>query len=199
MYIVCLDLESVLIPEIWLSVAKETKIKELELTTRDLPDYEALMKRRLKILQAHNIKLRDIQKIIKKIEPLNGALSFLNWLRKRCPVIILSDTFIEFGNILMEKLDYPTLFCNSLKIDKNGFIKNYRLRQKDGKKEAVKALKSLGFKVIAIGDSYNDISMLREADIGILLKAPTELKKEFPQFPNAQNYRELKSNLKKYI
>ena len=199
MYIVCLDLESILIPEIWLSVAKKKKIKELELTTRDLPDYEALMKRRLKILQAHNIKLRDIQKIIKKIEPLNGALSFLNWFRKRCPVIILSDTFIEFGNILMEKLDYPTLFCNSLEIDKNGFIKNYRLRQKNGKKESVKALKSLGFKVIAIGDSYNDISMLREADIGILLKAPTELKKEFPQFPNAQNYRELKSNLKKYI
>lgn len=199
MYVVCIDLESILIPELWRQVAEKTKIKELGLTTRDIPDYDALMKRRLKILKTHNIKLKDVQKVIGETEPLKGALPFLNWLRKRCPVIVLSDTFIEFGNILMRKLDYPTLFCNSLEIDNNGFIKNYRLRKKDGKMKTIKALQLLGFKVIAIGDSYNDITMLKAADFAILFKALDKIKKEFPQFPNARNYRELKSFLEKYI
>ena len=199
MYIVCLDLESILVPEVWLNVAKKTKIAELRLTTRDLPDYNALMKRRLKILRVHNIKLKDVQKIIEEMEPLNGAVAFLDWLKKRCQVIVLSDTFIEFGNILMKKLGYPTLFCNSLEIDKNGFIRSYKLRKKNGKMKAIRALQLLGFKVIAVGDSYNDVTMLKEANIGFLFKASNKMRKEFPQFPNIQNYRELKSVLEKYI
>jgi phosphoserine/homoserine phosphotransferase len=199
MYLVCLDLESILVPEIWMKIAEATKIKGLKLTTRDVRDYDVLMKRRLKILRTHNIKLKDIQKIILKMEPLKGALAFLNWLRKRSQVIVLSDTFIEFGSILMQKLGYPTLFCHSLEVDKNGFIKNYRLRENGGKVQVVKALQRLGFKVIAIGDSYNDITMLKEADVGFLFKASDKVRKEFSQFSNAQGYKELKSLLEKYI
>jgi len=199
MYIVCVDLESILTPEVWINVADRMKIKELRLTTRDVPDYDVLMKRRLKILKSHNVKLKDVQKIIEKMEPLKGALAFLNWLRKRCQVIVLSDTFTEFGNILMRKLGYPTLFCNYLEVDKSGFIKNYRLRKREGKMKAIEALRSLGFKVIAIGDSYNDITMLKGADVGFLFKASDKVRKEFPRFPDAQSYGELKSLLEKYI
>lgn len=199
MYIVCLDLESILTPEIWISVAKKTKIKELRLTTRDVPDYDALMKRRLKILKIHNIKLKDIQKVIRGIKPFRGTLKFLDWLREKSQVIILTDSFYEFTRPLAEKLSYPVIFCNSLEVDKNGFIKNYKLRQKDGKKKSVMALKSLGFKVIAVGDSYNDINMLKMADLGILFNAPTEVKKDFPQFTTVDDYRGLKLILEKHL
>lgn len=196
MKIVCLDLEGVLLPEIWLNVAKKTKIKELELTTRDVPDFELLLRRRLKILREHKIRLKDIQKIIKNIEPLRGALNFLDWLRKRFLVIILSDTFYEFINPLLEKFSYPTIFCNSLKIGKDGFIKNYQLRQKNGKQNLVKFLKSLGFEVVGIGDSYNDLEMLKEADFAILFKPPKNIIADWPKFPIAKNYSEMKSILK---
>lgn len=199
MYIICLDLESILTPEVWVNVAKKTKIRELRLTTRDVPDYDALMKRRLKILRAHNLKLRDVQKVIQGMKLLRGALNFLNWLRKKCQVIILTDSFYEFVGPLMEKLFYPTVFCNWLEIDKNGFIKNYKLRQREGKKESIKAIKSLGFETIAIGDSYNDITMLEVADIGILFNASAKVKKDFPRFRAVNTYRELKLILKKYI
>ncbi len=199
MYIVCSDLESIFTPETWLHIAERTKIKELQLTTRDVPNFEALTNKRLKILKSHKIKFVDIQKIIKDMKPLEGAIDFLNWLRKRCQVIILSDTFSEFVNPLIEKLSYPTIFCHSLKIGKDGFIKNYILRQKDSKRKSVKSLKLLDFKVIAIGDSYNDINMLKEADIGIFFKPSKDMKKKFTQFPVAQGYKELKSKLKKYI
>lgn len=199
MYLVCLDFESILIPEIWIQIAKKTNIKGLELTTRDIPNYDILMKRRLGILKTHKIKLKDIQKVIEEIEPFEGAVSFLNWLRKKCRVIILSDTFFEFVSPLIEKLSYPTIFCNSLDIDKNGFIKNYRLRQKNGKQKAVRFLKLMEFKIIAVGDSYNDIGMLNEADSGIFFKPPKSISKEFSQFPVTQSYKELKLKLSKYI
>ena len=199
MHIICIDLESTLTPEIWVEVSDKTKIKELGLTTRDIPDYDLLMKKRLKVLKENNLKLRDIQKIIEKIKPIKGAPDFLNWIRRKTQVIILSDTFVEFGNILMEKFNYPTLFCNNLKIDKKGFIINYESRNREGKMETVKALQSLNFKVVAIGDSYNDIAMLKKANAGFLFKAPNKIKKEFPQFSNAQNYKELKNFLKKYV
>lgn len=182
-------------PEIWLNVAKKTKIRELELTTRDVPDYDFLMKRRLKILKDNKIRLKDIQKIIKNIKPLKGALNFLDWLRKRFPVIILTDSFYEFLAPLFQKLSYPTIFCNPLKIDKDGFVNDYRLRQENGKRNSVKILKVSGFEVVAVGDSYNDLEMLKEADFGILFKPPQKIIKELPQFPVAQNYAELKSKI----
>lgn len=186
-------------PEIWLNIAQKTKIKELELTTRDVPNFELLMKRRLKILKENKINLKDIQKITKKIEPLKGALNFLGWLRKKFPVIILSDTFYEFINPLMEKLSFPTIFCNSLEIGKDGFVKNYQLRQKNGKQNLVKFLKSAGFEVVAVGDSYNDLKMLKEADFGILFNPPKNIIRHWPKFPIAQNYSDLKSKLKSSI
>ncbi len=199
MRLVCLDLEGVLLPEIWINIAKRTKIKELELTTRDVPDYDFLMKKRLKILEENGIKIKDIQKIIKEIKPLKGALNFLNWLRKRFPVIILSDTFYEFINPLVNKFSLPTIFCNKLEVDKEGFIKNYRLRQEDGKRKSVEILKKLGFEVVAIGDSYNDLEMLGKADFGILFKPPKKIIEKLPKFPTAKNYSELKSKLKSFI
>lgn len=196
MRLVCLDLEGVLLPEIWINIAKNFKIKELELTTRDISDYNLLMKGRLKILKENKIKLKALQKIIKNLKPLKGAINFLNWLKERFPVIILSDTFYEFINPLVNKFSLPTIFCNKLEVDKEGFIKNYRLRQEDGKRKSVEILKKLGFEVIAIGDSYNDLEMLKEADFGILFKPPKKLIEELPKFPTAKNYSELKSKLK---
>jgi len=189
--ICCLDLEGVLVPEIWIAVAEKTRIKELRLTTRDCPDYDALMKRRLAILRQHGIKLRDIQNVIAKIYPLVGAKDFLNKLRARFQVIILSDTYYEFAGPLMKKLGYPALFCNWLATDSNGFIVNYHLRQKNGKEKAVEGLKQLGFTVWAAGDSYNDISMLKAADRGVLFKPPRKIVAEYPQFKITKNYREL--------
>lgn len=198
MYIVCLDLESVLIPEIWIIISKVTGIQDLQLTTRDVPNYEVLMKQRLQVLSTYNLTFKDIQKIVETIKPFDGAVTFLNWLRKHFPTIILTDSFYEFVLPLMEKLAYPTLFSNSLEIDKRGLIKNYRLRQQNGKVKAVKALKTLNFQAIAIGDSYNDIEMLQEAEIGILFNPSKNIQKEFPNFPVVNSYNELKGQLIQY-
>jgi phosphoserine/homoserine phosphotransferase len=199
MWAVCLDLESILIPEIWQELAKGLKIEELKLTTREIPDFNLLMEKRLNALLKNNIKIQDLQKIVRKIKPLKGALSFLNWLRKNFPTIIVSDTFFEFWKVLEGKLNFPVVFCNNFEVDKEGFIKGYKIRKENGKLETVKALKSLGYKVIAIGDSYNDVAMLKAADVGILFKAPKEMMRELSRFKCAKNYRDLKSILKKYI
>ena len=192
--LVCLDLEGVLLPEIWIAFAEETGIKELKLTTRDIPDYDELMQGRLKILEENNLKLIDIENVIKTLSPLEGAITFLNWLKSEFQVIILSDTFYQFAKTLMQSLDYPTLFCHELTIDIKGNITGYQLRQKDGKAKAVSALKRLNFKVIAAGDSYNDTGMLQEADAGILFCPPENVVKEFPQFPISRNYEEFKKS-----
>ena len=191
MAICCLDLEGVLVPEIWIQVSEKTRIKELRLTTRDIPDYDALMKRRLKILREHKIRLRDIQKVIGAVQPLPGAKAFLDKLRADRQVIILSDTYYEFAMPLMKKLGFPVLFCNWLETDPSGAISNYCLRQKNGKEKAVLGLKNIGFKVHAAGDSYNDITMLKAADKGVLFNPPANIVKEFPQFPVTKNYKEL--------
>ena len=195
MAVCCLDLEGVLVPEIWIQVSEKTKIKELRLTTRDVPDYDILMKRRLKILREHKIKLRDIQKVISNIQPLPGAKAFLDKLRSKRQAVILSDTYYEFAAPLMKKLGFPVLFCNWLETDSRGTISNYCLRQKNGKEKAVRALKNIGFKVIAAGDSYNDVAMLKAADKGVLFNPPANIRKEFPQFKVAKNYKELSKAL----
>ena len=191
----CLDLEGVLLPEIWIAFAEKTGIEQLRLTTRDIPDYDELMQGRLKILKDNNLKLIDIQKVIKRLSPLEGAIDFLGWLKSEFQVIILSDTFYQFVGPLMKSLGYPTLFCHELTIDSKGSITGYRLRQKNGKTKAVSALKKLNFKVIAVGDSYNDTGMLQEADAGILFCPPDNVIKEFPQFPVSRNYDEFKNTL----
>ena len=191
----CLDLEGVLLPEIWIAFAEKTGIEQLKLTTREIPDYDELMEGRLKILHDNNLKLLDIQNVIKTLSPLAGAIDFLAWLKSEFQVIILSDTFYQFVGPLMKRLDYPTLFCHELTVDSNGSITGYRLRQSDGKRKAVSALKKLNFKVIAAGDSYNDTGMLQEADAGILFCPPDNVIKEFPQFPVSRNYEEFKNTL----
>jgi len=188
--IACLDLEGVLLPEIWIKFSEKSGIDELKLTTRDIPNYSKLMQTRLQILQAHNLKINDIQDVINTLEPLEGAKEFLFWLKSEFQVIILSDTFYEFSGPLMKQLDYPTLFCHQLIIDSKGSIVDFRLRQEDQKTKAVKALQGLNFKVISAGDSYNDIGMLKQADAGILFCPPESVIKEFPIFPVAQNYHE---------
>jgi phosphoserine / homoserine phosphotransferase len=193
----CLDLEGVLLPEIWISFAEKTGIEKLKLTTREVPDYDELMQGRLKILKENNLKLIDIQNVIKKLSPLEGAVDFLSWLKSEFQVIILSDTFYQFVGPLMQKLDYPTLFCHKLIVNNNGDITNYHLRQKDSKTKAVSAFKKLNFTIIAAGDSYNDIGMLQEADAGILFSPPENVVKEFPQYPVSRNYEEFKSILLK--
>ena len=189
--IICLDMEGVLVPEIWIQVARKTKIKELRLTTRDIPDYNILMTRRLKILKESGIRLVDIQKVIASMKPLPGARKFFDTLRAERQTIILSDTFYEFAMPLMRKLGFPTLFCNWLTTDRAGLIRGYRLRQKDGKTQAVRALKKIGFKVTAAGDSYNDLGMLKAADRGVLFNPPAKVVKEFPGFKVTRNYNEL--------
>ena len=188
----CLDLEGVLVPEIWIAFAEQTGIEKLRLTTRDIPDYDELMRGRLKILDENNLKLADIQKVIEKIKPLEGAYDFLGWLKSEFQVIILSDTFYQFAGPLMAQLDYPTLFCNALIVDNEGRIANYRLRQDDGKTKAVMALQSLNFQVVAAGDSYNDTGMLKKADAGIFFRPPESITEEFPQFPVTHQYEEMK-------
>ncbi len=188
-----LDLEGVFIPEIWINVAKKTGIEELRLTTRDIPDYDELMQRRLRILDQHNITLDQIQEVIGTLTPLDGAKEMLAWLKAHYQVIILSDTFYEFSYPLMKQLDFPTLFCHSLEVDETGKVTNYKLRMPDQKRESVKALKGLNFRVIAAGDSYNDTTMLMEADAGILFSPPQNVIDEFPQFPVTNNYVELKA------
>ena len=199
MYIVCPDLEGILVPEIWISVAEKAGIEELRLTTRDVPDYDQLMRGRLQILKRVNLKIRDIQEIIQSMEPLDGALEFLEWIRERFQIILVSDTFVEFADPLLEKLNRPTLFCNSLIIDADGTIADYQLRQRDGKRHVVEALRGLGFEVIGIGDSYNDSTMLEAANHGILFRPPQNIKSEFPHFPVIETYVELKLVLERYL
>lgn len=191
--IACLDLEGVLVPEIWINVAAATGIDALKRTTRDEPDYDKLMRGRLQILDQHDLKLADIQRVIGQMQPLDGALEFLRWLRSRFQVIILSDTFDEFAAPLMSQLDNPCLFCNSLVVDPSGRVTDYRLRIRDGKRKAVMALKLLNFNVVAAGDSYNDTTMLTEADAGILFRPPDNVIRDFPQFPVTRTYDELRA------
>jgi phosphoserine/homoserine phosphotransferase len=198
MYIVCPDLEGIFVPEIWINVAEKTGIDELLLTTRDVPDYDQLMRGRLEILKRAGLKITDIQKVIQSMEPLDGALEFLAWLRETFQLILVSDTFVEFADPLLQKLGRPTLFCNSLIIDPDGTIADYRLRQRDGKRHVVEALKGLGFAVISVGDSYNDTTMLGAADHGILFRPPERVKDEFPQYPVVGTYEELKTLLLRY-
>lgn len=195
MNIVCSDLEGVFVPEVWINVARKTGIDELKLTTRDISDYDVLMKRRLAILADNHLTIKDITDVIATIEPLEGAVAFLDWLRREAPVIIVSDTFTQFAGPLMEKLKMPALFCNELIIGDNGTVTGYALRQKDGKRKTVQALKSLNYRVAAMGDSYNDISMLKEAECGILFRPPENVIAEFPQFPVITDYAQLKEML----
>lgn len=190
--IACLDLEGVLVPEIWINVAAATGIDALKRTTRDEPDYDKLMRGRLEILDQHGLKLKNIQEVIGRMKPLEGAAEFLDWLRHRYQVLILSDTFYEFAAPLMAQLGHPTLWCNALVVDEADRVVDYTLRIRDGKRKAVMALKLINFEVIAAGDSYNDTTMLLEADGGILFRPPENVRREFPQFPVAQTYDELR-------
>ena len=197
MRIVCLDLEGVLVPEIWIEFAERTKIPELRRTTRDEPDYDVLMKYRLDILRQHKLGLPDIQKVIAEMGPMAGARAFLDQLREDYQVVILSDTFYEFAHPLMRQLGWPTLFCHSLEADSSGMLVNYHLRMPNQKMEAVRRFKEINFKVIAAGDSYNDTAMLQEAHAGILFRAPDKVIAEFPQFPVTMNYSELRAEIDK--
>lgn len=196
MKIVLSDLEGIFLPEIWINVSKKTGIEELRLTTRDIPDYDVLMQKRLGILDEHGIKINDIQAVIATMDPLEGAVEFLDWLRARTQVIVVSDTFVQFASPLMKKLGWPPLFCHTLSIAADGTITGYNLRQADSKRQAVIALKSLYYSTIAIGDSYNDVTMLKEAEAGILFDPPDNVKQEFPEFPVTYNYDQLKDILK---
>ena len=191
MLVACLDLEGVLVPEIWINVAERTGIEELRLTTRDIADYDELMTYRLKTLDKHGIKLSQIQSVIAGLGPMDGAPEFLNWLRERFQVVILSDTFYQFGMPLMAQLGYPALFCHNLEIADDRIV-NYHLRQQDQKTKAVAAFQSLNLKVVATGDSYNDTGMLTQAEAGILFSPPDNVVAEFPQFPVTRNYDELR-------
>ncbi|PID77225.1 MAG: bifunctional phosphoserine phosphatase/homoserine phosphotransferase ThrH [Deltaproteobacteria bacterium] len=192
MEIACLDLEGVLIPEIWISFAEKTGIEELKLTTRDIADYDELMQMRLEVMAKHNYGINEIQEVIDSLEPLAGAVDFMDWLRRHFQVVILSDTFYEFADSIVKKLGNPTTFCHHLKVDDSGKITGYALRQDDPKRKAIKSLHNLNFRCIAAGDSYNDTSMLTEADAGILFCAPQNVIDEFPQFPAVTTYGELK-------
>lgn len=197
MEIAALDLEGVLVPEIWIEFAKRTGIDALRATTRDIPDYDVLMRQRLALLDQHNLKIDDIQDVIAGLCPLPGAIDFVDWLRERFQVVILSDTFYEFSEPLMRQLGWPTLFCHRLITDAQGRVVDYKLRQKDPKRASVKAFHSLNYRVIAAGDSYNDTSMLSEADVGILFHAPQNVIDEFPQFTAVQAFDELKQEFLK--
>ena len=191
--VACLDLEGVLVPEIWINVAERTGIEALRRTTRDEPDYDKLMRGRIAILDEHKLGLPDIQAVIATMDPLDGALDFIEWLRSRTQVIILSDTFAEFAQPLMRKLGWPTLFCNSLEVEPSGRISGYKLRIDDGKRRAVEALRSIAFRIVAAGDSYNDTTMLKTADAGILFRPPANVIADFPQFPVTTTYDELRA------
>ena len=195
MRIVCLDLEGVLIPEVWVNVAERTNIAELRLTTRDMPDYDALMRRRLGILDQHGLGLPQIQAVIAGMDELPGAKACLDALRERYQVVILSDTFYEFAAPFMRKLGWPTLFCHSLEVEPAGRIAGYRLRQPDPKRRAVQALRGLNFQVVAAGDSYNDTTMLTEAHAGILFRAPENVVRDFPHFTHVESYEALQAEI----
>ena len=195
MHLLCLDLEGVLVPEIWIGVAERTGIAALRMTTRDEPDYDKLMRQRLAILEREGLGIADIHAVIGALDPLPGAREFLDWARERLQLLILSDTFYQFAMPLMRKLGWPTLFCNFLDVDAQGRVVGYRLRQQDGKRKAVQALHGLAFRVIAAGDSYNDTSMLGEAEAGILYCPPDNVVREFPHFPVARNYDDLRREI----
>jgi phosphoserine/homoserine phosphotransferase len=190
--IACLDLEGVLIPEIWIAFAEKTGIEALRATTRDIPDYDQLMQQRLRLLAEHELGYQEIQEVITTLEPLEGAVEFINWLKERFQVVILSDTFYEFSQPLMRHLGFPTLLCHRLEIGADGSVEDYKIRQKDPKRQSVKAFHGLNYRVIAAGDSYNDTTMLAEADQGILFMAPDNVVAEFPQFPAVFTYTDLK-------
>lgn len=197
--IVCLDMEGVLIPEIWIEFANETGIKELRLTTKDEPDYDKLMKMRIRLLKEHNYGIKEIQKVIDKVEPYEGAKEFLDELRSFTQVIILSDTYREFGLPVMKKLGYPTLFCHELEIADNGEITDYKLRKNGTKLETVKALQSIGFETIAAGDSYNDLGMIRASKAGFLFRSPEKIKNENKDVQTLETYEELLNEIKNAI
>jgi len=193
----CLDLEGVLIPEIWIAFAEETGIEELKATTRDIPDYDVLMKQRLRILDEHGLTLPQIQSTISRLAPLEGAKEFIDWLRERFQVVILSDTFYEFAAPLMAQLGYPTLLCHKLEVNSEGRITDYTLRQRDPKRQSVRAFQLLNYRVVATGDSYNDTTMLMQAEAGILFHSPQNVIDEFPQFPAVHTYEDLKKEFLK--
>lgn len=192
-FIACLDLEGVLVPEIWIEFSKKTGIKELQATTRDISDYSELMKMRLDVCAKNQLRINDIQEVIAQMSPLPGAKEFLYGLKQRFQVVILSDTFYQFAEPLMKQLDYPTLFCHNLVIDDAGRINDFKLRMNDQKRASVKAFKALNFKVLSAGDSYNDISMLLESDKGVLFCPPQNIIDEYPQLTVSSNYTELNS------
>lgn len=199
MEVVCLDLEGVLVPEIWIAFAEKTGIEKLRLTTRDVPDYDVLMKGRLDILREHGLKLADIQSVISSIEPLEGAKEFLDELRSVTQVVILSDTFQEFVSPLMRKLAWPTIFCNSLVVDDDGNITGYTLRQKDGKRKAIEHLQAMGFRCFAAGDSYNDLTMIKTADSGSLFRAPENILEEYPELHLSTTYDDFLKTIKEFL
>ncbi|MBM4063321.1 MAG: bifunctional phosphoserine phosphatase/homoserine phosphotransferase ThrH [Planctomycetes bacterium] len=199
MYLICSDLEGVFVPEVWINVAEKTGIPDLRITTRDEPDYDKLMRYRMRILDQRGLKLHDIQAVIAQIRPLPGALEFIGWLKERTQLIVVSDTFVQFADPLMQQLGRPTLFCHSLVMDASNRIVDYRLRQPDPKRKTVEALQGLKYEVIAMGDSYNDTSMLKQAEVGILFRPPANVIRDFPQFPVVQDYEPLKELLGRYI
>ncbi|MBT3710569.1 MAG: bifunctional phosphoserine phosphatase/homoserine phosphotransferase ThrH [Gammaproteobacteria bacterium] len=192
MDIVCLDMEGVLVPEIWIEFAEKTGIEALKATTRDIPDYDVLMKQRLAILAENNLKLKDIQEVIATLSPLEGAVDFLDSLREQYQLVILSDTFYEFAKPLVEQMKWPTIFCHKLVVQPDGAVTDYKIRQKDPKRMSVRALQSLNFSVFAAGDSYNDTTMLEEADAGFLFRSPANVIEEFPQYRVTNEYSELR-------
>ena len=196
MHIVCLDMEGVIVPEIWIAFANAAGIPELQRTTRDEPDYNKLMNYRLNILKEHGLGLKEIQEVIASIDPLEGAKRFLDELRSMCQLIIISDTFTQFASPLMKKLGYPTLFCNSLEVADNGEITGFKMRVKNSKLSTVKALKSIGFDIIAGGDSYNDLGMILEAEHGFLFRSTEKIKNDYPDLPTFEEYGELMNYLK---
>jgi len=199
MNMVCLDLEGVLVPEIWIAFSEAAGIPELRRTTRDEPDYDKLMNFRLNLLKENNLKLPDIQKVISGMEPLEGAVEFTNSLREKYQLIILSDTFEQFAKPLMKKLFWPSLFCNTLEIAGDGSVTGYRLRQENGKREAVKAFKSMNMRVFAAGDSFNDLAMIREADSGCLFRAPEQIRKDCPDIDCVDTFDSLMWKIEKYF
>lgn len=197
MEIACLDLEGVLVPEIWIDFAERTGIEALKATTRDIPDYDVLMKQRLRLLDENGLGLPDIQDVIAGMKPLEGAVEFVDWLRERFQVVILSDTFYEFAAPLMAQLGYPTLLCHKLEVSESGKVTDYKLRQANPKRQAIVGFKSMYYRTIAAGDSYNDTTMLAEADAGILFHAPDNVIAEFPQYPAVHTYEDLRKEFLK--
>lgn len=199
MNVVCLDLEGVLVPEIWIEFAKKTGIGELKLTTRDIADYDVLMKKRIAVLKEHGLKLKDIQDVIAGMRPLEGAAEFAAAVRNETQLIILSDTFTQFAAPLMKQLNFPTIFCNELITDENGTVTGYRLRIKDGKRRSVEALRSVNFSVLAAGDSYNDLSMIRSADAGAFFRPPQSIAAENPNIPVFTEYKEFLAFIRNFL